>query len=541
MKLWLFSFLLLSTSLSWSQDDAKEPTPAASAFNVQSVISPIVADLQPPQIWAGLTKLHLPISSTSDESRTHVRQGFALLHASWDFEAYRHFCEAIQHDDACLMAYVGIALSIASPQHEFLVQRAAAIQRMLDLAEYKVDDEFHFPEPERGYAFSTGVLLTNGISSGLRAFEALSDRYPNDIQAKALYAFLSRGGYDELGLPSPKQTDSIRTTKRLLTDYPDHTSVLHFWLMLHAEAPALRNNISEFLPETEQLIKQAPTLPTAHMLRGHYLFRSGQMEEAKQSFQKAIELYASWQQTQNIPLSDCDGLIKARLYLTVILYTMGDFDTALKQAQLLALLPIDANRPQSAVSRLLLWEAKTLPVKLYLSRGREGDFIKAQDAMPTKSDVLKWLPHSPAPLYYQGLHLYLGVRRALLSGNVASAAHLQKKLSKALQEYQQGREQAAKSAEYSEYLRGYKSLFIHNLELSGLIAGNSAGGANWFESAAERQSPASSLMPPSELYPMELRLAEYYQSRQKPTQAEEALDTAEKRRPGHFSIQAARN
>lgn len=540
MKFLFFLLFALGCHTLWAQEHTQAAEQQGKPFDLQSVIAPPLKDLPTPQTWPGLTKLHLPISSSSDLAREHVRQGFALLHAAWDFEAYRHFCAAAEQDDACLMAYVGIVLSIASPNHEFLLQRAAAIERMLDLAEYKKGGEFYFPEPERGYAFGTGLLMTNGLKQGLNAFQALSERYPNDIQAKAIYAYLSRGGYDALGLPSPQQADSIKSMKRLLADYPDHTSVLHFWLMLHTSAPELRTDISQFLPTAEHLTKIAPELPTAHTLHGHFLFRSGQLEGAKTAFQQAIDLYGTWKHDHKIPLSDCDGFIKARLYLAVTLYTMGEFDAALRQAELLALLPIDSNRPSSSVSKLLLWEAKILPVKIYLSRGTTEDLVKAQEAMPSKENILQWLPHSPAPLYYEGLHFYLAVRRALANGKTEAATKLQTKLSETLQKYQQSSPQAAKSAEYSEFIRGYKNLFIHNLELSGLIAGNSVGGANWFESAAERQSPSSNLLPPAELYPMELRLAHYYKSRNKTELADEALETAQRRRPGHFSIQTTK-
>ena len=540
MKHWLFSILVLLTPPLWSQETDPAVALRHKNFQVESVIIPALREKAAPPIWQGLTKLHLPITTHSENARTHVRQGFALLHASWDFEAYRHFCQAAKEDDTCLMAYVGIALSLVSPTHEFYNQRNFAIERMLDLAEHKEEGEFYFPEPERGYAFGTGVLLTNGIQNGLQAFQALTERYPNDVQAAALTAFMNRGGYDALGLPTPKQKTSIETLTQLKLDYPKHTSVLHFWLMLHAEAPALRTDLSAFLPTARQLVEMAPELPTAHYLQGHFQFRCGLLKEAQTSFQTAIRLYAKWQQDQSIPLSDCDGLIKARLYLASTLYTLGKFDAALKEAKILALLPINEKRPHSSVSKLLLWEAKTLPAKLYYSRAASGDLTKAQEVMPSKKDVLSWLPHSPAPLHYENLHLYLAARKALKAKQTETTLELQNRLSQSLLEYQQAGKQVIKSSEYSEYLRGHQHLSILSLELSGLIAESSVGSANWYTSAAEYQKPSSNLMPPAELYPMELRLAEYYLSQDKKEQAKEALQQAQLRRPSHFALKALR-
>ncbi len=540
MKYWLLSIFVLLTSPVWCQQIDPAVALRKKNFQVESVIAPVLREKAAPPIWQGLTKLHLPITTHSEKARTHVRQGFALLHASWDFEAYRHFCQAAKEDDTCLMAYVGIALSLVSPTHEFFNQRNFAIERMLDLAEHKEEEEFYFPEPERGYAFGTGVLLTNGLQNGLQAFQALTERYPNDIQAAALTAFMNRGGYDAIGLPTPKQTAAIATLKQLKLDYPKHTSVLHFWLMLHAEAPAQRTELSAFLPDAHSLVEMAPELPTAHYLQGHFQFRCGHLKEAQTSFRTAIKLYAKWQQDHSIPLSDCDGLIKARLYLAHTLYAQGEFDAALKEAQILALLPINSKRPHSAVSKLLLWEAKTLPAKLYYSRGVENDLAKAQELMPSKKDILSWLPHSPAPLQYEGIHLYLAARRALEAKQTETTLELQNRLSKSLIEYKEAGKQVIKSSEYSEYLRGHQHLSILNLELSGLITESTIGSANWYSSAAEYQKPSSNLMPPAELYPMELRLAEYYLSQDKKELAMQALEQAQRRRPGHFALIALR-
>ena len=107
----------------------------ADEFQVADVINPVLTDLGEPAIDPDFGKDQLAISSSSSEASAQVAQGIARLNASWDFEAYRHFCAAAKKDPDCMMAYWGIAMSLAGSEHEFYDQREAAVDRMLYLLE----------------------------------------------------------------------------------------------------------------------------------------------------------------------------------------------------------------------------------------------------------------------------------------------------------------------------------------------------------------------------------------------------------------------
>lgn len=141
---------------------AQEAFPVAEVFDVKGVIAAPVAKLAVPAMLPQTGEPQLLVFSSSLEAQKHVRQGFALIHASWDFEAYRHFTTALEADPQCLMAYCGIVLSLTSPRHEFNEQRAVSYNRMLTLAEFKVDGQFYYPENERMYAVAIAELVVNG-------------------------------------------------------------------------------------------------------------------------------------------------------------------------------------------------------------------------------------------------------------------------------------------------------------------------------------------------------------------------------------------
>ncbi|MEC9055510.1 MAG: hypothetical protein VX633_09400, partial [Verrucomicrobiota bacterium] len=108
---------------------------AAKPFSPEKVIHPVIARLPAPEFVDEIVTIPMAISSSSSVASRHVQQGLAFIQAAWDFEAYRHFCAAIQSDPDCLMAYWGIGLALAAPNNEFSKQRQIAVMRMIELVD----------------------------------------------------------------------------------------------------------------------------------------------------------------------------------------------------------------------------------------------------------------------------------------------------------------------------------------------------------------------------------------------------------------------
>jgi len=109
--------------------------PRKESFVIEDVIHPVIAALPTPEFHEGIVSTPSAVTARNEAAQRHVQQGIALIQAAWDFEAYRHFCEAVRADPECLMAYWGIGLALAAPNNEFMMQRMRAVERMLDLME----------------------------------------------------------------------------------------------------------------------------------------------------------------------------------------------------------------------------------------------------------------------------------------------------------------------------------------------------------------------------------------------------------------------
>jgi len=165
---------------------------SAEKFDYRKVIAPPIKSMGKPQFWKGVGDLNLLVSTSNEVAEKHVKQGFALLHAQWDVEAYRHFAAALEEDNDCLLAYCGVVMSMLNPEHEWKNYRNIALNRMTTLCEHKQmlggeGDEgaglvYTFPANERHFAVAIIQLLTEGYVLGSQSIIALADKYPNDIQ-----------------------------------------------------------------------------------------------------------------------------------------------------------------------------------------------------------------------------------------------------------------------------------------------------------------------------------------------------------------------
>ena len=233
-------------------DPGKAP-PKTVPFKVEFVIHPVVADLPPPDFYGEIVTEQMAISSKSEAAQKHVLQGIALIHAAWDFEAYRHFCEAVKLDPDCLMAYWGIGLALAAPNNEFAVQRMAAVDRMLDLLEAHGKD---LPKMEQEYALCLALLFSSAAGQAADAFQELAERYPKNLLAGLLATYLQRDGYTEFGDPLYGQECAIARMRQYLVAHPDNLTVLEFWAMLHTEAPDADGNLrKEVLPYVRKIVR----------------------------------------------------------------------------------------------------------------------------------------------------------------------------------------------------------------------------------------------------------------------------------------------
>ena len=512
-------------------------------FSVEKVIHPVVAKLPPPDFVEEIVSIPMAISSPSALASKHVLQGLAHIQAAWDFEAYRHFCEALKLDPDCLMAYWGIGLSLAAPNNEFTQQRQVAVLRMIELIDATRDVNGRqlsiATKMEQDYALALAELFRLRGKVG-EAFKKLSETYPGNLQSQCLAIYLQRDGYDRFG-PRAKQALAIEQMEELVEANPDNVAVLGFWVMLHGEAPEATTKLREqILPVVRKIARKVPNFPPYQHLLGHFEWRCGNHALAEAALERATSLYAEHKENHGLSVHECDGWIRSQLYLATAMQSRGKFEEAMSIAVQLSELEVDSARLGSKGASLLVWEAKTLPARLYVARGQEGDFTRAIASLPGKNDpFLEEIKERTLSVFYlECLMQYLECRQALEKGEADIAQQKALALSGIQERMERLKTQALKSASISEYVRALAGVKVYAAEARGLVAlAQATSGSqrqiarSWFKTAVDKQQRPALLMPPVVLSPMELRLAQYYLAAEDNDKAVESFQSAIRRRP----------
>lgn len=510
---------------------------AHADFDPLTVIHPVVQKLSLPQNRPEFSVPSIAVSTKSKAASGHVIQGIAHLNASWDFEAYRHFCEAVKADPDCLMAYWGISMSLAGRNHEFFKERKIAINRMLDLVEADAGVDL-----EKGYAEAAGRLFANGARAAGQTYLAISKKYPNDRQSKLLGLFLTRDGFDEFGTPRSGQKKCWDGLLEMVKEDGDSIPVVAFWVASQAEAPGDGWLLAkDVLPFARKLARLNPDFPPFQLTAAHVEARSGNAKRAIGYCLQAINLYELYMEKDKISKFDCDGWVRAKVYLASLHASKGEFEQATKVSKELASLEVSEDRIYSRGASLILWEARTLGGRLALMRETSADLdagLKQLDAVKKEG----WFPKKSLSYTYRDcLAFALGLRKALAVNNLSAARGLHRSFTERGKIFEQELDLARNTSSISEWLRAKGAIVTLEAELLGLIHMQEAGASklaalNFFKAAADRQSNALNFLPPVLNYPMELRIGTYYLESGDSENAAEALREGYDRMPNHLQI-----
>jgi len=526
-------------------------TAVAEKFDYRKVIAPPIKAMGKPKLWKGVGDLEILVSSENAAAEAHVKQGFALLHAQWDIEAYRHFAAALKNDDQCLLAYCGVVLSMLNPEHEWKNYRNIALNRMITLCEHqqmigKEGEEgagmiYSYPKNERGFAIAIAQLITEGYIKGTNSITKLADMYPNDLQFSLMSPFLNRGKYDIFGQPNMAQEVAVKKVKAIMEANPENPLTINFYIMMLIEAPYNAvDQKTDVLPHARKIVEiSGGELPTWHMLHGYAAWRSGELAEAKTAYEKAIKIYETWKKETKANMSECDGLMRAYSFLAVIYHELGDKKGVDKILTKMA--AARYTRKTSGAYAMYEWNQQLLRAKMLFADAAAGDksaLGKAIKALPKIQSTKKNLDHLNKVI--KGYQAYGLALQYFQNGKLRESLQMASMLGKIIQEVKGMSKDARKKAYYPHYLMSLKTLSVYHNELAAMREEKSGVGVvNWYNEASDLQLGPSRLFPPNILYPMEYRLGKYHESRKELKKAMVAYSEGLKRMPSHQASKVA--
>ena len=270
-----------------------------------SFISPVSASPNhdgPPVAIAGqraprlqnLGSYIFPVTTTSQDAQLFINQGLMLAYGFNHAEAARSFGEAARLDPACAMAYWGMALvggpninmdmsADAEPQAYKLVQKAMSLKKGVSERE-----QGYIEALSRRYSGDTNAergALNRAYADAMRA---LHNRYPDDLDAAALYAeaLMDLRPWDYWmrdGAPYPETLVIMRVLESVLAREPNHPGAIHFYIhTVEVGRPELAEAAAE------RLLTLAPGAGHLVHMPSHIFRRIGRYADASRTNEMAI-------------------------------------------------------------------------------------------------------------------------------------------------------------------------------------------------------------------------------------------------------------
>ena len=261
--------LILTLSLLVLASCGKEQQPTASASPPFDLVETPVGDVS------------FPVGCNA-EAAPLVERGVALLHHMMYDEAGFVFGMADDRDPDCALAYWGRAMTLIHPVWPD-VMSSSQIERGVGLVEKSLllgghsDREDAYLETTRAY-FEAGESASESERLQLfkNAWKALSEAYPEDLEARAFYSLALIATADRADRELVTQKTAGLIAENILAVNPNHPGAHHY--IIHAyDSPELADKA---LSTADNYGKITPRVPHAAHMMTHIYTRLGQWEKA---------------------------------------------------------------------------------------------------------------------------------------------------------------------------------------------------------------------------------------------------------------------
>jgi len=497
-----------------STDTAPDLAPPLRCGDTYRVLTTNVAQLPAPPLRDGIGNASMKITTSNGQAQAYFDCGLNLLHAFWEFEAYRAFQRATELDPDCAMAYWGIVMCMPGAHPEFLTQRTNALNRALALRD-------RVTARERAYMDALQALVNKGSAAFAEKLASQWKLDPSDLNAGALAAYYLKDGYQADGQQTLNQQRAIRIIQEVLQQSPNHTAALHYAIHIYELGP----EIDLAIPLAERLAPLAPRAPHLVHMPGHIAFFRGDYASAITHFRAADTLDLSYHEKESIGFSENENLTHNRHFLALAYAEAGRLKEALLHAEDLKRTQISTARLRSEAAAIVAYEGRTLAGRLLM---RCGQWQRAAEVLALESIDLS----ASAPRYYidgltaaaRGLHAAESNNRIDL--NLASSDLLRWQ-----QLLTDSKNRLTNSEERHYADRAVRVLDLFARTLRAYTASSPATGKIFIQSLIEADAANYRLDPP--LLPLSVHelAGAYYLSHQDAPAAKAAFQQALKQRP----------
>jgi hypothetical protein len=219
-------------------------------------------------------------TSCTPEAQKQFDRALALLHSFYFPETVKVFSAIPQTDPSCAIAYWGIAVS-TRPNPLVGPWDAATLKRGLDAVKQgqaigaKTQRERDWLAAiEEFYKDFDKVDQDTRTKNYAKAMEALTKKYPHDVEAKIFYALALNETFDHKSMEPLLK--AIKILEPLDKKYPDHPGITHYLIHSYDFAPLAKKGV----PAANKYAKIAPAAPHAQHMPSHIYSKVGMWQES---------------------------------------------------------------------------------------------------------------------------------------------------------------------------------------------------------------------------------------------------------------------
>ena len=229
-------------------------------------------------------------TSCSPQAQKEFERALAQLH-SFDFpETLKSFAAIPQTDPGCAISYWGLAVA-TRPNPLVGPWDAATLKRGLDAVE-KGEAIGAKTQRERDwlaaikefYRDFDKVDQDTRTRNYEKAMDALTKKYPNDVEAKVFRALALNEVFDHKSMEPLLK--AIRILEPLDRKYPEHPGITHYLIHSYDFAPIAKKGV----PAANKYAKIAPSAPHAQHMPSHIYSMVGMWKESIASNISAIKV-----------------------------------------------------------------------------------------------------------------------------------------------------------------------------------------------------------------------------------------------------------
>ena len=258
------------------------------------VASGLLAQQTPPPLYNDLGPHHKVVGTRVPLAQQYFDQGLRLVYGFNHAEAIRSFTRATELDSTCAMCWWGIAYAYGPHVNAGMdsasgVKAYGAARKALSQSRNGTASEQAYSRAiSARYAAVPPANRAKLDSAYARAMTEVAGKYPNDLDAAALYAeslmdLRPWNYWTPEGKPYPGTDTIVQQLERVIARNPEHPAACHYYI--HAVEAV---NPQKAVPCAERLARLMPGVGHMVHMPAHIYIRVGRYKDAAASNVHAI-------------------------------------------------------------------------------------------------------------------------------------------------------------------------------------------------------------------------------------------------------------